>query len=120
MDGKTQGLKERKDWNGYCARQRRRPRTFKRRSGGTAGPIHFSQIEAAAHAVGSQLSGGIQERVVREAVIEVPAKPTCPQGGALCRTKFERRSIASTDGHLMVLEPFGHCRHCRRGCFSSA
>jgi len=35
---------------------------------GSRGPVHFSQIEAAAHAVGCALSSGIQERVVREVI----------------------------------------------------
>jgi hypothetical protein len=37
---------------------------------GTRGPVHFSLIEAATHAVGCALSTGIQERVVREAVAD--------------------------------------------------
>jgi hypothetical protein len=118
MDGKTQGLKEKLER--LLREAAETAADLQAAERGTAGPVHFSQIEAAAHAVGSQLSCGIQERVVREAVTGVAEKLTCPQCGALCRTKFERRSLASTDGHLMVLEPFGHCRHCRRDFFPSA
>ena len=71
---------------------------------GTRGPVHFSQIEAAAHAVGCALSSGIQERVVREAAADIPPKLPCPQCGQLCKVKFDRRTIHSTDGPLVVLE----------------
>jgi hypothetical protein len=87
---------------------------------GRRGPVHFSQIEAAAHAVGCALSSGIQERVVREAVSDVPAKLPCPDCGALCKVKFDRRTIQSTDGPVVVLEPECHCRRCRRDFFPSA
>jgi hypothetical protein len=87
---------------------------------GTRGPVHFSQIEAAAHAVGCALSSGIQERVVREAVADVPPKLPCPQCGQLCKVKFDRRTIQSTDGPVVLLEPECHCRRCRRDFFPSA
>jgi hypothetical protein len=87
---------------------------------GTRGPVHFSRIEAAAHAVGCALSNGIQERVVREAVADIPPKLPCPQCGQLCKVKFDRRTIHSIDGPVVVLEPEGHCRRCRRDFFPSA
>ena len=87
---------------------------------GTRGPVHFSQIEAAAHAVGCALSSGIQERVVREAVADIPQKLPCPDCGTLCKVKFDRRTIHSTDGPVVVLEPECHCRRCRRDFFPSA
>jgi hypothetical protein len=87
---------------------------------GTRGPVHFSKIEAAAHALGCALSSGIQERVVREAVADIPPKLPCPQCGQLCKVKFDRRTIHSTDGPVVVLEPEGHCRRCRRDFFPSA
>jgi hypothetical protein len=87
---------------------------------GTRGPVHFSQIEAAAHAVGCALSTGIQERVVREAVTDVPQKLSCPDCGAMCKVTFDRRSIHSSDGPVVVLEPEAHCRRCRRDFFPSA
>jgi hypothetical protein len=87
---------------------------------GTRGPVHFSQIEAAAHAVGCALSSGIQERVVREAVADVPAKLPCPDCGTPSKVKFDRRTIQSTDGPVVVLEPECHCRRCRRDFFPSA
>lgn len=87
---------------------------------GTRGPVHFSRIEAAAHAIGCALSTGIQERVVREAVADVPQKLPCPDCGAMCKTKFDRRTIHSGDGPVVVLEPEAHCRRCRRDFFPSA
>jgi hypothetical protein len=87
---------------------------------GTRGPVHFSQIEAEAHAVGCALSSGIQERMVREATTDIPQKLPCPQCGKLCKVKFDRREIQSTDGPIMILEPECHCRHCRRDFFPSA
>lgn len=87
---------------------------------GTRGPVHFSRIEAAAHAVGCALSNGIQERVVREAVADIPPKLPCPQCGQLCKVKFDRRTIHSIDGPVVVLEPECYCRRCRRDFFPSA
>lgn len=87
---------------------------------GTRGPVHFSQIEAAAHAVGCQLSTGIQERAVREAATELPQQVACPQCGTCCKVKFDRRTVQSADGPVMVLEPECHCRRCRRDFFPSA
>ena len=87
---------------------------------GARGPVHFSQIEARAHAVGCALSAGIQERVVREAVADVPQKLPCPECGAACQVKFDRRTIHSADGPIVVLEPEAYCRRCRRDFFPSA
>jgi hypothetical protein len=87
---------------------------------GTRGPVHFSQIEASAHAVGCALSAGIQERVVREAVADVPQKLPCPDCGSICKVKFDRRTIHSSDGPVVVLEPEAHCRRCRRDFFPAA
>jgi len=87
---------------------------------GTRGPVHFSQIEAAAHAVGCALSAGIQERVVREAVTDIPSKLPCPDCGTQCKVKFDRRTIHSADGPVVVLEPECHCRRCRRDFFPAA
>jgi hypothetical protein len=86
---------------------------------GTRGPVHFSQIEAAAHSVGCALSAGIQERVVREAATDIPHKLPCPQCGQLCKVTFDRRTIHSTDGPIVVFEPEAHCRRCRRTFFPS-
>jgi hypothetical protein len=87
---------------------------------GTRGPVHFSQIEAAAHAVGCALSAGIQERVVREAAADIPSKLPCPQCGTSCKVTFDRRTVHSTDGPVVVFEPEAHCRRCRRDFFPSA
>jgi hypothetical protein len=87
---------------------------------GTRGPVHFSQIEASAHAIGCVLSAGIQERVVREAVADVPQKLPCPDCGSICKVKLDRRTIHSADGPVVVLEPEAHCRRCRRDFFPAA
>jgi hypothetical protein len=87
---------------------------------GARGPVHFSQIEAAAHAVGCALSSGIQERVVREAAADLPLKLPCPDCGTPCKVKFDRRTIHSTDGPVVMLEPECHCRRCRRDFFPAA
>lgn len=87
---------------------------------GTRGPVHFSQIEAAAHAVGCALSVGIQERVVREATSDVPQKLPCPDCGTSCKVTFDRRTVSSGDGPVVLLEPVAHCRRCRRDFFPSA
>jgi hypothetical protein len=87
---------------------------------GTRGPVHFSQIEATAHAVGCALSTGIQERVVREAAADIPSKLPCPQCGQLCQVTFDRRTVHSTDGPIVVFEPEAHCRRCRRDFFPAA
>jgi hypothetical protein len=71
MHGKTQGLKEKLER--LLREAAETAADLQAAERGIAGPVHVSQIEAAAHAVGSQLSGGIQERVVREAVTEVRA-----------------------------------------------
>jgi len=87
---------------------------------GAGKPVHFSQIEAAAHQVGSQLSCRIQERTARELAAEVPQEAPCPVCGTLCRLNIERRTVSSTDGPLDLWEPHGHCTRCRRDFFPSA
>ena len=47
-----------------------------------------------------RLSAGIQERVVGEAVADVPQKLPCPECGAVCKVKFDRRTIHSADGPI--------------------
>ena len=87
---------------------------------GTRGPVHFSQIEAAAHEVGSQLSCRIQERAAREVAADSAEKAPCPACGTSCRLSIQRRTINSTDGPIVVWEPQGHCTRCRRDFFPSA
>jgi len=87
---------------------------------GAGKAVHFSQIEAAAHRVGSQLSCRIQERTARELAAEVPQEAPCPACGTLCRLNIERRTVSSTDGPLDLWEPHGHCTRCRRDFFPSA
>jgi hypothetical protein len=118
MDDKIEALKEKLDQLMRDAAETAADLQAAQR--GTRGPVHFSQIEAAAHAVGCALSSGIQERVVREAVADVPQKLPCPQCGQLCKVKFDRRTIHSTDGPVVVWEPEAHCRRCRRDFFPAA
>lgn len=118
MDGRVEALREKLDrLLREAAETAADLRTAER---GGRGPAHFSQIEAAAHAVGSQLSCRIQEREVREVAVEVPKTAACPGCGQECRVRFERRTIAAADGPVDVLEPKGHCRLCRRDFFPSA
>lgn len=88
--------------------------------GGAGRPVHFSQIEAAAHHVGSQLSCRIQERTARELAADVPQEAPCPTCGTPFRLNIERRAVSSTDGPLDLWEPHGHCTRCRRDFFPSA
>jgi hypothetical protein len=86
---------------------------------GAGKPVHFSQIEAAAHQVGNLLSCGIQERAAREVAANAPETVPCPACGTACRLSIERRTISSTDGPILVWEPCGHCTRCRRDFFPS-
>jgi hypothetical protein len=117
MDDKIEALKEKLDQLMRDAAETAADLQAAQR--GTRGPVHFSQIEAAAHAVGCALSAGIQERVVREAAADIPHKLPCPQCGQLCKVTFDRRTVHSTDGPLEVFEPEAHCRRCRRTFFPS-
>jgi hypothetical protein len=83
-------------------------------------PVHFSQIEAAAHDVGTRLSCRIQERAAREVAAGSPAAVPCPKCKKLCRVKVVSRAINSTDGPLEISEPKGYCTRCRRAFFPSA
>jgi hypothetical protein len=76
---------------------------------GTRGPVHFSQIEAAAHTVGCVLSAGIQERVKgtemfwndprgAEAILQVRA-------AALCDDDRLARHLATRPGCSRVRRP---------------
>ena len=87
--------------------------------GGRRG-IHYSQIERAAHEVGRRLSCRIQERSVREVAAQAAPEAACPQCGARCRIETDKRTIASIDGPVEVLEPQASCDRCRRSFFPSA
>lgn len=118
MDGGIEALKEKLDrLMGEAAEAAADLQAAER---GTRGPVHFSQIEAAAHTVGCALSVGIQERVTREAAANIPQKLPCPECGQLCKVTFDRRTVHSTDGPIMVFEAEAHCRRCRRDFFPSA
>lgn len=82
--------------------------------------VHFSQIEAAAHRVGMQLSCCIQERSAREVAAKSPATAPCPTCGTECQLKMVQRKISSTDGRIGISEPQGDCTRCRRAFFPSA
>ena len=83
-------------------------------------PIHFSQIEAAAHHIGTQLSRRIQERSARELAATSPAAAPCPKCGTSCGLKVVSRTINSTDGPIEISEPKGYCTRCRLTFFPSA
>ena len=118
MDGKAQSLKERLERLLREAAETAAELQASERGAGK--PIHFSQIEAAAHEVGSQLSCRIQERAAREVAADSPEKASCPACGTSCRLSIQRRTINSTDGPIVVWEPQGHCTRCRRDFFPSA
>ena len=82
--------------------------------------VHYSRIELAAHEVGRQLSCQIQERSVREVAAQAAPEAACPQCGARCRIETDKRTIASIDGPVEVLEPQASCDRCRRSFFPSA
>jgi hypothetical protein len=117
MDGKTEDLKEKLE---RLLRETAETAAELQSIGrGDGKAVHFSQIEAAAHQVGSQLSCRIQERAAREVAADAPQTAPCPACGTPCRLSIERRTISSTDGPLVVWEPCGHCTRCRRDFFPS-
>ena len=86
---------------------------------GEGKPVHFAQIEAAAHRVGRQLSCRVQERSAREVAANSPETASCPECGTACRLQIVSRTITSTDGPIAISEPQGHCTRCRRDFFPS-
>jgi len=118
MDDKTQKLKEKLERLLLDAAETAAELQVAER--GARKSVHFSQIEAAAHLVGSQLSCRIQERTARELAANIPQELPCPTCGVLCRLNVERRTVSSTDGSLDLWEPHGHCPRCRRDFFPAA
>jgi hypothetical protein len=88
--------------------------------GGVGEPVHFSQIEAAAHHVGTRLSCCIQERRAREVAASSPTAAPCPKCGTCCGLTVVSRTINSADGPIEISEPKGYCTRCRRAFFPSA
>jgi hypothetical protein len=117
MDGKTVDLKEKLERLLREAAETAAELQASER--GVGKPTHFSQIGAAAHQVGSQLSCCIQERAAREVAADSPQTAPCPTCGTACHLSIERRTISSTDGPIVVWEPCGHCTRCRRDFFPS-
>jgi hypothetical protein len=118
MDGKTEVLKEKLErLLREAAETAVALEAAERRVGK---PVHFSHIEAAAHAVGTRLSCRIQERTAREVAAESPKVAPCPTCGIACHLNVKRRTVASTDGPLDLWELQGHCTRCRRDFFPSA
>jgi hypothetical protein len=118
MDGKTFALKEKLERLMREAAEAAADLQAAER--GSPGPVHFSQIEAAAVAVGQRLSCGIQERVTREAAVQTPTTVACPTCQRECKVRYDKRTVKSTAGPVEVLEPHAHCRPCRRSFFPSA
>lgn len=87
---------------------------------GVGRPVHFSQIEAAAHQIGTRLSCRIQERAAREVAADSPETIPCPTCGTACRLTIASRTIGSADGPIEIDEPKGYCTRCRRAFFPSA
>jgi hypothetical protein len=86
---------------------------------GTGMLTHFSQIEAAAHGVGAQLSCRIQERSAFDVAAGAPQAAPCPTCATSCSVVIESRTINSTDGPIEIREPKGDCTRCRRSFFPS-
>ena len=118
MDGKTQNLKEKLER--LLREAAETAAELQACDRGAGKPVHFSQIEAAAHQVGSQLSCRIQERAAREVAADCPENAPCPTCGIPSHLSIERRTINSTDGPIVVWEPQGHCTRCRRDFFPPA
>ena len=83
-------------------------------------PLHYSQIEEAAHRLACQLSCRIQERAVRELAAEMPVTAPCPDCGQAHPLEVFCRTVQSTDGPVNLLEWKGTCTRCRRDFFPSA
>jgi hypothetical protein len=83
-------------------------------------PVHYMQIELAAHEVSRRLSCRIQERSVGEVAAGAPLQAACPGCGERCCVETEKRTIHSIDGPVEVIEPQAHCDRCRRSFFPSA
>lgn len=81
---------------------------------------HFSTIERAASALGSQLSREIQARASREVAAECTPQAPCPTCGASCEVTTKRRTVKSLDGPVELAEAVAECRRCRRSFFPSA
>jgi hypothetical protein len=118
MDGKTQQLKEKLER--LLRETAETAAELQAAERGAGRPVHFSQIEAAAHQVGSHLSCRIQERTARELAADIPQEAPCPTCGTPCRLDIQRRTVSSTDGPLDLWEPHGHCPRCRRDFFPAA
>ena len=52
-----------------------------------SGPVHYSQIEAAAHLAGQRLSRQVQQQASRELAAEQPREAACPGCEKQCRLK---------------------------------
>lgn len=82
-------------------------------------PLHFSQIEAAAHQLAARWSCCIQEWAAREMTAEAPDSAACPTCGEMCALELAARTILSTDGPVPIVEWKGTCTRCRRDFFPS-
>ena len=87
---------------------------------GAEGPVHFSQIEAAAHQIGRRLSCRIQERAAREVAADSPADNSL--SGLRHGMPFDhRKPYHQLRGWTSEIdEPKGFCTRCRRAFFPSA
>ena len=80
---------------------------------------HFSAIEQAAREVGQQLSRETQEQAAREVAANCDSHEACPACGESSPVQTKRRTVASVDGPVELLEPVAYCRRCRRSFFPS-
>jgi len=118
MDGKLKALKEKLDRQ--LLEVAETAAALQALELGTAGPVHYSQIEGAAHAVGTRLSCQVQARAAREVVALAPVQSPCPECGKMCQLQTVKRKVKSIDGPVDLCESQGFCDRCRRSFFPSA
>lgn len=81
---------------------------------------HYSVLEQAAHELGRQLSQTSQQRAAAEAAAQSGREAACPGCGRRWPTVLKKRTVASLDGPVELVEPAAHCPACRRDFFPSA
>lgn len=81
---------------------------------------HYSSLEQAARALGQELSRRAQERSAAEVAAECAQAAPCPTCGERHEVRHKKRTVASVDGPVELVEAVAHCRPCRRSFFPAA
>uniref|UniRef100_A0A7C2P6L1 Uncharacterized protein n=1 Tax=Schlesneria paludicola TaxID=360056 RepID=A0A7C2P6L1_9PLAN len=84
------------------------------------GVPHYSLIEAAAHAVGREVSRLAQALHMGEVVARQQTHARCPACGTRCGLSSRKRTVTSGDGPVELQELVGRCPACHRDFFPSA